>query len=90
MNRTSNQLPETAPGRHGAAPVFRRAIEILQADYLRLEGIVLKDGGWRCGHCEAIQAPGDTRYRRDNEYLCRECFEEIQRAAQRRRNTPCS
>jgi hypothetical protein len=90
MNRTSNHSSETTPGRPGAASVFLRAIGILQADHLRLEGIVLKNGGWRCGHCEAVQAPGDTRYRRDNEYLCRECFEEIQHAAQRWRNTPCS
>ncbi|HOZ46567.1 MAG TPA: hypothetical protein PLO37_06430 [Candidatus Hydrogenedentes bacterium] len=83
-------LSETTPGRPRVAPVLFRAIRILQADHLRLEEIVLKNGGWRCDHCEAVQAPGDTRYRREDDYLCCECFREIQHAAQRRRNTACS
>lgn len=90
MVRNLKQSPDETPGRPNAASVLRRAIEALQADYLRLEKIVLKCGGWRCDHCEAVQPAGDTRYRREDDYLCRECFQEIQHAAQRRRNTPCS
>ena len=90
MARNRNHTSGTAPGRPGTASVFSRAIGVLQADHLRLEEIVLKNGGWRCGLCEAVQTPGEARHRLDGDYLCRECFQEIQHAAQRQRITTCS
>ena len=86
MTDCRNHASGKASGWPCAASVFSEAIKVLQADYLRIEGIVLGNGGWRCAHCEAAQAPGETRYSRYGDYLCRQCFREFQRVAQRRRN----